>query len=340
MAVAPEVQEGVSNLVNHCASVRAGENVLVLNEYGKADPEVAQLVTDAVKQTGAEYHVLWGEPIPRGSSDIPPVLLGAILACDKFISHYGLNRVVLDRSTRGKGIIQVNNWATTPAFMASPYARYHWGMVKAIFARIEEIFAGGERWRITSPEGTELSGRVGKATEVADAYFAQEAEASRFIRVFPGEVYSPVGSMDANGRIVVQYINNRDTQPWVEPAVLTIEHDRIVRIEGGEKARQLEEQIDERVKRYGDKAAMLDSWHGGMNPHSPLPGPATSDLGGAQCSPAMMHFHLGRGTDPISGGVLYPRVEADEVPLIDQGRLLLLDDPKLAEAAEAFGVQA
>ena len=52
MAHVDHVKEGVSNLVNHCAGVQKRDNVLILNEYGKVDPEVANLVVDAVKQAG------------------------------------------------------------------------------------------------------------------------------------------------------------------------------------------------------------------------------------------------------------------------------------------------
>jgi leucyl aminopeptidase (aminopeptidase T) len=272
-----QVREGVRNLVSHCAEVKKGDGLLILNEYGKVDEGLANLVTEAVKETGAEYHVMWGESIDRNRTSLPKLLIGAILSASKVIFNFGLNRAVLDEYTRGKGLIQINNVSRTPNLMGSQHARYHWGMVKTIYSRLEEIFSGAHTWRITSPAGTEISGRIGRGSEVADAYFAQEAQASRFIRVFPGEVYSPVGSVGAEGRIVVEYINMRDSQPWEETVTLTIKANKITKVEGGSKAKEFEGAVEANLKAYGEAATILDSWHGGMNPKARIPPDCTPE---------------------------------------------------------------
>ena len=46
------VRDGVWNLVHHCAEVKKGDSVLILNEHGKIDPEVAALIAEAVKAAG------------------------------------------------------------------------------------------------------------------------------------------------------------------------------------------------------------------------------------------------------------------------------------------------
>lgn len=332
-------REGVRNLVKECAEVQEGERVLILNEIGKVDPEIAELVADAVKAAGAEYYALWGETIERGRKDIPRVLLGAFLAADKVIANYSLNRAALDPHIRGKGIVQINNGCRTTQQMSTPHATFHWGMVKTIYSRLEEIFCEGERWRITSPAGTAISGRVGKGSDVADAYFAAEAEASRFIRVFPGEVYTPVGSVDAEGTIVTEYINMRDTVPWGQPAVLTVRGNKIVKVEGGDEAKRFESEMDVNVSRFGENATVIDSWHGGMNPKARLPTDENRALAGATSGAAMMHFHAGRILEPVSAGILYHTIEVDGRKLYEGGKLLILDDPKIQEAARHYGIE-
>ena len=141
------IKEGVWNLVNHCAEVKKDDEVLILNEYGNVDEEIAALVTEAVKETKANYHVMWAEPIERSRTTLPKVLIGAFLSADKVISNFSLNRVVLDEYTHGKGVIQINNTCRNPKLMGTPHARYHWAMVKAIYSRLEEILQQGERWR-------------------------------------------------------------------------------------------------------------------------------------------------------------------------------------------------
>lgn len=336
---ADRVREGVQNLVNRCAEVQAGETVLVLNEVGKVEPEIAGLVEEAAKTAGAETYVLWGEVPNRSRREIPKLLLNAFLSADKVISNFSLNRAALDPHTRGQGIVQVNNGCRTAGMMSTAHATFHWGMVRTIFQRLEEIFAEGERWRITSPAGTDISGKIGKASDVADAYFAAEAEASRFIRVFPGEVYTPVGCLDADGTIVTEYINMRDAEPWPRPAVLTVRGSRVVKVEGGAEADALEAEIDQNLKRHGDPAAVIDSWHGGMNPKARVPTADNRTLQGATSGPALMHFHLGRTVDPISAGVLNHTVEVDGRKLYERGKLLILDDPKIRDAAARYGIE-
>lgn len=334
-----KVREGVQNLVTHCAEVQKDDSVLILNEYGKVDDEIAGLILEAVKATGAEFHVMWGESIERGRRDVPKVVLGAFLSAGKVISNFSINRAVLDEYTRGKGVIQINNGCRTAQMMSTPHATFHWSMVKAIYGRLEEIFAEGEQWRITTPAGTEVSGKIGKGSDVADAYFAAEAEASRFIRVFPGEVYTPVGSIDAEGTIVAEYINIRDSQPWDQTARLTVKNSRVVKVEGGAEAERLETEIEENVKKYGDNATIIDSWHGGMNPKARVPTPENRVLQGATSGPGLMHFHVGRTLEPVSAGILYHTVELDGRKIYEGGKLLALDDPKIHQAARRYGVE-
>ena len=334
-----EVREGVANLVNNCAEVSQGESVLILNENGKVDAEVADLIAEAVTAAGAECHVLWGETIERGRQDLPRILVGAMLSADKVICSFGLNRAVVDSYTRGKGLIQVNNTCRTARSMTTPHAAFHWGMVRTIFSRLEEIFGEADAWRITSPAGTEVTGRIGKGSDVADAYFAAEAAASRFIRVFPGEVYTPVGCLSADGTIVTEYINMRDATPWQRAAVLTVKDSHVVKIEGSDEASRIQHEVEANRESYGDNASVIDSWHGGMNPKARVPTAEDPALQGATSGPAMMHFHLGRTLEPISAGVLNHTVEVDSRKIYEGGKLLVLDDPVVRAAANQYGVE-
>lgn len=332
-----QLRDGVRNLVEQCAEVKAGDEVLILNEFGKVDDEIAKLIAETVKATGATYHVMWGESVARSTKALPKILIGAMLSSAKIISNFSLNRALLDEYTRGKAIVQINNMARTVNLMASNHARYHWGMVRAIYSRLEEIFSAARQWQITSPAGTEIGGEIGSGSEVADAYFAQEAEASRFIRVFPGEVYTPVGSKGADGKIVVEYINMRDSQLWEETVTLAIRGNKVTKIEGGSRAQQFEKTMEANVKAHGDKATLVDSWHGGMNPQARIPTTDNMSLQGATSGAGLMHFHLGSQKEPVSAGILYHTIELDGRKIYEAGKLLALDDAKIKEAAREYG---
>jgi hypothetical protein len=74
-----------------------------------------------------------------------------------------------------------------------------------------------------------------------------------------------VGSIEAAGKIVVEYINMRDQAPWEETATLTIKGNKVMRVEGGIQAKGMEQALEENVRKFGEKASVIDSWHGGIN---------------------------------------------------------------------------
>lgn len=313
----------VQNLVFDCAEVRPRNRVLILNEVDAVESEVADLIEAAVRASGADAAVAWHDPISVDAG-VPKDLVGAMLAAHRIIFNGRISRTLLDRHFKGRQIVRINNYARTMQALTAADAQYSWRSVMATFRRIETIVETASRWHLASDKGTDLHGTIGNPTLIADAYFAREIEGTRWIRVFPGEVYAPVGSVDAEGTIVVEYINNRDQVAWASPIELHIRNNRIVDIMGGDSSRRsaFEAMIDANVGRYGDAALVVDSWHGGMNPKARSPG-ADGSLYGAGTSPAMMHVHLGRVLDPISAGILRPTVRVDGTPIIDRGTLAI-----------------
>lgn len=335
-----DFKEGISNLVRHCAQVREGESVLILNEHGAVDPEVSEHIEQLVRSTGAACRSLWGDTIEPKSQTLPNAMVDAILSADKVISNYTIDRVLLDDYIQEKDLVYVRNSCRTVKSLSHPHAVFHWGLVRVIMGYVEDLCSKATTWRITSPAGTDISGQISDGSDVADAFFVQDAESSRFIRVFPGEVFTPVGSRRATGKIVMEYVNIKDSHPWDEAAIISIVDDKITRIEGTGRAEQLDRDLEDRVTKYGERAAYLDSWHGGMNPGARVPSPEDRSLRGATSGPAMMHFHLGRTKDPISAGALFAAIELDDRKIIENGKLLILDDERILQARSYLGLLA
>lgn len=209
-------------------------------------------------------------------------------------------------------------------------------MVRAIFARIEEICSGSTNWHITAPGGRDLGGRIASASDVADAYFVRESEATRLIRVFPGEVYTPVGAINAQGTSVADAPNAEDRESGtVDPVTFFVENNRIVRIEGGERADRIRQRIEEMARTFGDNAWTIDSWHGGMNPKAD-PDPAGI---GAISTTERVHFHARTLGGNFGATVSHQTIDLDGRPLFRDGKLAILDDPRIAEAARQFGIE-
>ena len=101
MADPAAVQAGVTNLIRHCATVEPGEAVLLLNERGALDPELAALLEQAVAEAGGVPYSLWVDSLGR-VEELPAPVAGAVLGADKLLMNCNLNRAVLLDHLRGE----------------------------------------------------------------------------------------------------------------------------------------------------------------------------------------------------------------------------------------------
>jgi hypothetical protein len=320
-------REGTRNLVANVARVQKGQRVLILAEYGKVESPLVDLIADEVKTAGAEYHVLWAEPLTMATTEVPPVLMAAISAADMVIytvpaargdGSVSIVERFLDRTEPPHQVI--NNFTTVEA-MGSDHARMPFGVVSAIYDLFEETCALGKPWRITTPTGTDIHGTIGIADErrLAGLEFPYRS-------IFPHRVHRPIGSDDAEGVIVVEACSGPPLEINDPPSAI-VEGNQIVRVEGGPDAAVYQEALDESRRKWGDGAYTLDSWHGGLHPYAPdVPG-----LAGQGCV-GRMHFHVGKTQVRVGADLRNYSLEVDGKLLIDQGRLVMLDDPEVKRA--------
>ena len=320
------IKAGVDNLVNHCAKVTGGERVLIVNARGKVEPELAALIQKAVETAGAFCEYIWIDPVHKEVTILPPTLVRAIEVSDKIIFNGSISRVLLNRYLKDRDVVEINNYYLNSHAMCAADARFDWRELRCLFTSIEQSFLGAKKWSITTTMGTELSGHIAGATDVSQAFFVKSGDSLRKRRVFPGEVFSPVGVMGAEGKVAVQYINELDDLAWDDPVIAVIRNGRVSALEGdGPHRGVLERLLEEKQQVYGDQALMLDSWHGGMNPEARVPSIDDPRLEGARTSPALMHVHLGSQLDTISAGMLNAIVEVDGKKIFEQGRCLLFE---------------
>ena len=345
-----KVLEGVENLIQNCVGVQQGESVLLLNEKGGVDPALVELMEGAIKSAGGTAYSLWVEPLV-GISEMPAVVGSAVLAADKLVLNASLDRVVLLDHLRANGqpdMVRINNRSRVPEAFASEHARFNWQLVMAIAAKVHEVTSAATEWTITTPHGTDMRGRVASGSEVADAFFVQDAEASRTERVFPGEVYSPVGSTASNGVIAFDHPGMADKERFHNPMMLTVKDSMLTDIEWREEParpgqkddasgntvytrEQLVRLLQANEEKYGhDRAYVLDSWHGGMHPKA-------VKRGGQQSNQDTMHFHIGSVPSARSAYSSDQTIELDGRPFWTEGRCVLLDDPELKAMAKEYG---
>ncbi len=329
--------EGIANLVNNCAEVSAGENVVLLNDPARIDKEVSALIEQAVRQRGASCTVLWTESTAGGpASSLPRDQLSEIRAAGKLIAHASPELWTQELAENESGPLLVTNRSGTVAYFASPAARYHWGLLQLVYDLLEnELFRPGASWRITSPSGTDLKGTVGDVA-VRARYFDDEVRAGRG-RTFATGAYLPIASADAAGSIVVDWLDGGALKPAHDPPHLEIRANKVARIGGGLQNKQWVEEYwtatEKLVDRFGNAALEVDSWHGGVNPWS------SGWTGGTR----HLHYHMGRTTGQ-RGDFVYAdnpdfSLTVDDQPVFLNGRLAILDYPKIRARAERDGVE-
>ena len=350
MADPHAVHAGVANLVRRCAVVESGEAVLLLNERGAMSPELAELIEQEIAAAGGAPYSLWVDSLAR-AGELPRPVAGAVLGADKLLLGCNLNRAVLLEHLRANdraGLVRINNRIRAPEGMASDHARFDWRLVMALAGKIEERTAQAATYRVTSPRGTEVAGRVASASEVADAFFVQDAELSRTERVFPGEVYAPIGSADANGVVAFDHPGMADREQFHNPMLLEIRDNALAGIEWREEparpaqkddptgntvwtSAQLQGLLDAAEAKFGRGAACaLDSFHGGFHPKA-------AKRPGQQSNQDVMHFHIGRTPSPLSAYVSDQTIELDGEPFWENGRSTLLQEESIREMAREYG---
>jgi hypothetical protein len=350
-ATEAKIKEGVVNLVRNCVGVEKGESVLLLNENGGISRDLVGLMEDVIRAEGGIAYSLWVDPL-TGIREMPAVLSGAVLAADKLVMNANLNRVVLLEYLRANDkaqLIRINNRSRTAEAFPTEHALFNWKLVIALAGKIQKVTAEAKEWTITSPYGTDISGRVASGSEVADAFFAQDAEASRTERVFPGEVYAPVGAVGAQGIIAFDHPGFSDKDRFDNPMILTVEGGMLKDIEWREDAArpgqrddptgntvwthdQLIALLETNAEKFGhDRAYTVDSWHGGMHPRA-------IRKGGQQSNPDTMHFHIGNVPASRSAYVSDQTITLDGKPFWVEGKPALLGDTMIQDMAAELGV--
>ena len=346
------VRGGVSNLILNCVGVELGDTVLLVNENGGVDRDLIGLMEEAIKSGGGTPYSLWVDSL-AGIKAMPKLLGSAILAADKLVMNANLNRVILLNHLLANGqadMVRINNRSRLPDAFTSEHAHFNWKLVMALASKIEEVTSAATDWNITSPYGTNISGKVASESDVANAFFVQDAAQSRAERVFPGEVFAPVGSTGANGTIAFDHPGFSDKVRFINPMMLTVT-DSIITDIGWmqEEARpgqkddpsgstvwtrdQLIGVLTSNEQKFGrDRTYVVDSWHGGMHPKA-----VKKD--GQQSNQDTMHFHIGRVPSARSAYVSDQTITLDGKAFWDKGRAAVLDDVDIRGLASEYGVQ-
>ena len=328
--MAENFEAGIENCVATCARVERGQSVYIVTEEGVADVAVVEALTESARDRGADVRVVSGPVIPKDRPEaIPSAVLDAYDRADVLFAHYpSLKREALHPHFPGESRVRVPNRARTVALMSSEWAAFPYSVQRALATTLDTLSAPGKSWRISSPNGTDVKGSFGsRESTVAQAYFVED-EGGRARRNFPGGVHSPVVAVATEGVIVADHVAGFGGMP--ESVRLELKEGRVVSLEGGDP--QMHEEIDR-------TDGFIDSWHSGVNPKTIVPLARADNpvqwYSYSHCSPAIVHFHVGRSHDPVDVACFDQTIEIDGRTVYDAGRLTIWDESEVDGAVNA-----
>lgn len=329
-----ELMPGAYNLMEY-AAVAAGEQVLILAEHG-TDPVVIQAIAAAAAYRNADVHVLSTAPFSPGGYDRTtpsPIVPAAHGAADVVISltwwgevhtaHLFFDEIAKRRAR----FVSLHQTATAAAL--STGARFPLGLYFALEDRATAQLAAAEEIQVTTTFGTDVT-------------FRDFATAGHHAPLTPGMWRPfPYGGVNfypnqTNGVVVIE--ESTVTGVPAERTTLELSDNHVTAIEGGAAAAAL--------RRYASHGYYMRHALIGLNPKVRSAGGTQFErekhagafyFGIDGLTPEGTVDRKGPGHAHCDCQFDQPTITVDGKPFIEDGYLLLLDEPEIRELAEKFG---
>ncbi len=355
----------ISDMLDKCAKLQTGQEVLILAHidglYGgdnMVDPVAIEWLQAGIKFRGAKASVLWvDEPAVAHEWRFPPIVKAAMGACDLIINHsfdLVMEEMLDFRATvYANKKVMIRNFATTAPLLCTYWAQTPYELVSEIRYRSSLAIQPGLKWTLTDPNGTDLAGVIMPPSIPSFTSYSMRRDES-FTKPFPEWVHPPVVLGETNGTYVFQsmlgwwsrYIG---ISPYFEkPIRLTIESNRITKIEGDDEAEALQRFLESMKGRVGDGVYNFDEMHWGVHPQAAVaphqcPNPLhrrTIEHSQSSC----LHAHIGapRKTPEypywlhITADIFKATFKVGDTLVYDGGHLTALDDPVVREVAAQY----
>ncbi|MGF7006559.1 aminopeptidase [Aminobacter sp. BE322] len=286
--------KGAAKLVNVCAAVKPGEDVLIITDAAQ-DFLLAKVLASAVAAADANPIIMTMSRVKNDSGEPSPAVAAAMKSAPVVFTPVSVSithtHAVKDACAAGARIVALTQWL--PEMMMG-------GGIDADFAAIEPhvmkmaaIWDKGSEVRVTTEAGTDLTldirGRLG--TPHAKTGIVRPGD----FHPVP-DIESPVSPVTAEGRIVcdasIPYLGIGVPD---QPVTLEVRDGNVVSITGGRDAEKVraawEAMNDPNVYNVAEIGI-------GMNPHCRLIGSMLEDEGVASTC------HIGVGTSITLGGTV------------------------------------
>lgn len=287
------MSKGASKVINVCAKVQAGEQVLIVTELSRIS--IAEALSAEVYRVGAEPTVCIMEPRSQDGEEPPKEIAAAMKASDAFISVVGKSithtHAVKDAIAAGSRGLVLTHF--TEDMMIRGGIEGDFETLKPICIGMAQAMAGAEKIVLTSPSGTHLEYSA-KGRRGNHLYCMVEKGQFSTLPTVEANVSPLEGT--ANGVIVadgsIPYIGIGVLE---EPVRLVVENGRITDISGGYQAKMLADDLAAK----NDPNVYNIAEHGvGLNPKCHFCGFMLEDEG------VYGSCHIGIGTSITLGGTV------------------------------------
>ncbi len=347
-----ELMEAARNCVREFAIVHPGDNVMVLvdnNDF--ADPLVAEAMAIASREAGADVVCAVTPEFEPRVEEPPEIIKRAFRGASALFHITEHEATIHSRNARVAmieyGMKAIPIIANTAELMSSEWARFPIELYWAIARKVHEKVETGKRIRVTSPNGTDISAGINPSHVMGiqrdiTGRPGPVGKGDGEFSMFPTGVYGLHPNSPASGTIVYDALLGFKGLVK-EPVRLTVEDQWLTGIEGGEEARWLKNLIAEKKRQGVDDADYFAEIMWGLNPKASLEqGLQMIDKREGQLTrrAGTLHFGLGKGGRGFHwDGVLVKdfSVFIDNEPIIQNARLMALDDPEVREIARKYG---
>jgi hypothetical protein len=279
----------INDFLDNCVRVEAGQEILIVSHvdglYGGdnvVDQDAIGWFQSGIASRGANPTVLWiDEPMKAHAWRIPPAAKAAMKATDILILNsldleIEENVEMKDMANLDR-IPHIHNFATTAPLLCTAWARTPYELVSEIRHEASLAFLPGQPLEMWDEKGTQLKAVVLPSDMAAlgfPTYDTWRHDNGGIYRPWPEWVFPPINLTEVNGTCVFDCMLSYWSRligisPYFSSSIkLTIEHNRIVEIEGGEEAQALKRFLVKMSETLGDGVYRFDHLHGGVHPQA------------------------------------------------------------------------
>ncbi len=346
-----DVRRAARNMLIDGCEMKAGDEVLILNENGITEPAASDVIEDEARKLGGRVHVMWTDTV-KGPQDMPPSVVKAFESPDVTIFNHMIAGVLRMVPFNGRGM-KMLNFLQTWDQLGSPFGQVPYKVWLEVLRNLGPRLGSAKSWRITCPLGSDLSGPIPQPGQSPkQAKTDAKATGDGFtLRTFPLGVCQVFDSMQASGRLAVRWLTPSGVHVFEpngialpSPVMIQIDKGRITGFDGDPQAvAQLRAYMEKCGSEMGKEPYIVNSWHAGINPRCAVTAGPQQGLDQwmymVHANPRIVHFHAIGPVQPgeMSIPVVDPTIEFDGEKLWDKGRLVFLDRPDVQDKVRVFG---